>query len=70
MFKLFKKKPKKDIFKTGEFNMNDINPFKEHEIITALIYSNDFVDTIYPACASCYGISKNKNQKYVTILQK
>lgn len=64
MFKLFKKKPKKDIFKTGEFNMNDINPFKEHEIITSLIYTNDFVDTVYPACASCYGISKDKNQEY------
>ena len=56
MFKLFKKKPKKDIFKTGEFNMNDINPFKEHEIITALIYATDFVHTVYPACASCYVI--------------
>lgn len=62
--KIFKKKPKKDIFEKGEFNMKNINVLEEHEFMTSLVYMNDIVNIVYPACASCYGISEDKNKTY------
>lgn len=56
-----KKKAKKDIFEQGNFNIGNIDVFEEHEYMVSLVYANDMVDTIYPACASCYGISEDKN---------
>ena len=62
--KFFKKKPKKNIFETGEFNMKNIDVLEEHVFLTSLVYINDIVNIVYPACASCYGISKDKNKTY------
>lgn len=64
MFNLFKrkKKIKKDIFEQGDFNMNDINVLEEHEFMVSLLYANPMINTIYPACAACYGISEEKNK--------
>ena len=66
MFNFLKKKrkPEKDIFKVGEFNMENINLSKSYNFITVFRYMNDVVNTVYPACASCYGIPKNKNTEY------
>lgn len=62
--KLFKKKAKKNIFEYGDFNMKNIDPLEQHEFLVSLLYASDFVDTIYPACAACYGISPEKNKEY------
>lgn len=64
MFKFFKKKEKakKDIFEEGNINLTNINVLEEHQFLTALVFKNDIVNTIYPACASCYGISEEKNK--------
>ena len=62
--KLFKRKAKKNIFEYGDFNMKNIDPLEQHEFLVSLLYASDFVDTIYPACASCYGISPEKNKEY------
>lgn len=66
MFNFFKKnkKAKKDIFEKGDINLKNINVLEEHQFLTALLYTNDIVDTIYPACASCYGLSSEKNKSY------
>lgn len=64
LFKI-KKKAKKDIFENGDFNIKDesvLAPAKE--FLVALMYASPFVGTIYPACASCYNISENKNTEY------
>lgn len=60
---LFKKnkKAKKDIFEKGEFNLKNIEILKSSRFMVSLLYANDFVDTIYPACAACYGITANKD---------
>lgn len=64
MFNLFrrKKKAKKDIFEQGNFNMNNIDILEEHEFMVSLLYANPMIETIYPACAACYGISEEKNK--------
>lgn len=64
--KLFKrkKKAKKDIFEQGEFNMHNINVFDEREFLVSLVFANNNINIIYPACASCYGLSKDKNKEY------
>lgn len=59
-----KKKAKKDIFEQGDINLTNINTLEEHQFLTALLFKNDIVDIIYPACASCYGISEDKNKTY------
>ena len=59
-----KKKAKKDIFEKGEFNLKNIDTLSSHRFMVSLLYANDFVNTIYPACASCYGISEDKNKDY------
>lgn len=59
-----KQKAKKDIFQQDETNLKNIDVLEEHEFLVALMYKSDAVDTIYPACASCYGISEEKNKKY------
>lgn len=59
-----KKKAKKDIFEQGEFNLKNIDVLSSHRFMVSLLYANDFVNTIYPACASCYGISEDKNKEY------
>lgn len=63
MINLFKrkKKAKKDIFEKGNFNLNNIDVLEEHELMVALLYANPMIETIYPACAACYGISEEKN---------
>lgn len=66
MINLFrrKKKAKKDIFEQGNFNITDINVLEEQEFLVSLLYAGPMVETIYPACASCYGISPEKNSTY------
>lgn len=66
MFNFFKrkKKPEKDIFEIGDINLKNIDVLEEHQFLTALVYMSDAVDTVYPACASCYGISEEKNKTY------
>lgn len=64
-----RKKAKKDIFEKGDFNIKDINVFEDCEFLVSLIYTNSNVNTIYPACASCYGLSKDKNKEYDKRLQ-
>lgn len=59
-----KKKAKKDIFEQGNFNMTNIDILEQHEFLVSLLYANPMIDTIYPACASCYGISEEKNKTY------
>lgn len=59
-----KKKAKKDIFNIEETNLKNIDVLEEHEFLVSLLYSSYSVDTIYPACASCYGISCDKNKEY------
>ena len=59
-----KRKAKKDLFEKGNFNMNNIDVLEEHEFLVSLVYKNYSVGTIYPACASCYGISEDKNKEY------
>ena len=59
-----KKKAKQDLFKQGDFNIHNINVLKEYDFLVALIYKSYSIDTIYPACASCYGISEDKNKEY------
>lgn len=62
--KLFKrkKKAKKDIFEQGNFNISDIKVDEDRPLMTSLLYANDFVNVVYPACAACYGISESKNK--------
>ena len=66
MFNFFKRKrkPKKDIFEQGDINLTNIDVLEEHQFVTALLYMSDAVNTIYPACASCYNISEEKNKTY------
>lgn len=59
-----KKKAKQDLFEQGNFNIHNINIFEEHEFLVSLAYKSHAVDTVYPACASCYGISEDKNKEY------
>lgn len=59
-----KKKPKKDIFEEGNFNIKNVDLLKSSEFMVSLIYANNMINTIYPACASCYGLSEEKNNKY------
>ena len=63
MINLFKrkKKAKKDIFEKGNFNLNEIDIHDEYEYMVSLAYASPIVQTIYPACAACYGISEEKN---------
>lgn len=59
-----KRKPKKDIFEQGNFNIGEIDVLRKSEFMVSLVYANNMVNTIYPACASCYGISEDKNSEY------
>lgn len=63
MLNLFrrKKKSKKNIFEQGDFNLNNINIYDHYEYMVSLAFASPMIDTIYPACASCYGISEEKN---------
>lgn len=64
--KLFKrkKKAKKNLFEVGDFNLKNENLLKETKFLVSLAYKSYSIDTIYPACASCYGISLEKNKEY------
>ena len=56
-----KKKAKKDLFEVGDFNLlsqTAVNSNRQFGV--GLVYANDFVNTIYPACAACYSIKKEK----------
>ena len=63
MINLFKrkKKAKKDLFEQGDFNIKEMNINQDYPYVVSLTYMSPIVETIYPACASCYGISENKN---------
>lgn len=64
MINLFRrKKAKKDIFEQGNFNIKDIKIEDERPYMVSLLYANDMANIIYPACAACYGISEDKNNK-------
>lgn len=60
-----KNKPKKDLFEHGNFNISNLNLLStENEFLVSLVYKNYSVDTIYEACASCFGISEERNKDY------
>ena len=63
MINLFKrkKKAKKDIFEKGDFNIKEMDIYEDYPYVVSLVYMSPIVETIYPACASCYGISEEKN---------
>lgn len=58
--KIFKKKETDKMTTLSEYRLPE--PTNYNGILDIkFIYMNDHVNTIYPACASCYNISKDKN---------